>query len=689
MTPLEAAILPFEKNLTVSGVKKSNVIEVSFQHEDPQVAARVVNLLVELFQGKHLQVFSDPQSSFLEKQLAEYRTEAQESESRMEAFKQKNRVFSLDEQRSLLLKQRTELDTSLKNTKNQVDELQKKLSSLKSQKKARTQDKTMYTLSERDKIIVDAKVPAPLPPAQGTGPPEAVPGGQPPRREHPQGDPDRQGIPEGAGNGNQRQGANGEPGLPGSGKGDDQDPGGIELPDRQGGGPDEAVGNPGERDPVVRPAGQRVPDAEAGSGLQREEFPHLPGAARGGPHLGGHEPEENGQHQRDPGGGRPREADQAEKGIEHPAGDDPRRRFGPRVRLLLRIHVGEFFHPGNRRETAGAARAHDDLPQGLNRAMYLDFYHLNREPFRITPDPEFLYLSPSHKEALASIAYGVEQRKGIIAVTGEVGTGKTTILRSYLDKADPERLKAVYVFNPNVSFPALLQTIFRELGIPSGSGEASGMVDRFHRYLIEEYKKDNTVVLFIDEAQNMPVETLENLRMLSNLESSADKLLQIVLCGQPELEQLLGRNELRQLKSRIAVRADISPLSRKESLEYIRHRLSMSSRKESDIFTRAALERIVRKAKGNPEVDQHPLRQRADHRLRIRGKKSDLSNRRGDHRGPGGEVPLGNSGMGPRFDRSFPFPGRRILDLFDGTPPPLRTPPTTPSSSGSNPKMEE
>jgi general secretion pathway protein A len=185
-------------------------------------------------------------------------------------------------------------------------------------------------------------------------------------------------------------------------------------------------------------------------------------------------------------------------------------------------------------------------------------------------------------------------------VTGEVGTGKTTILRSLLGSADPERLKSAYVFNPSVSFPVLLQTIFQELGIPSGSGEVSGMVDRFHHYLIDEYKKGNVVVLFIDEAQNMPVETLENLRMLSNLESSTDKLLQIVLCGQPELEQLLGRNELRQLKSRIAVRAVISPLSRQESLAYIRHRLSKSSREGTDIFTRAALERIVRTAKGNP-----------------------------------------------------------------------------------------
>ena len=157
MTPLQAAILALEKKLTVEGVKKSNVIEVAFQHKDPQVAARAVNLLVDDYKEKHLQVFSDPQSSFLEKQLADYEQKLKQSESQMEAYKQKNRVFSLEEQRSLLLKQRMELDTSLKNTNNQVDELQKKLSSLKSQQKVRTEDKSNYTLSERDKIIVEAR----------------------------------------------------------------------------------------------------------------------------------------------------------------------------------------------------------------------------------------------------------------------------------------------------------------------------------------------------------------------------------------------------------------------------------------------------------------------------------------------------------------------------------------------------
>jgi len=234
--------------------------------------------------------------------------------------------------------------------------------------------------------------------------------------------------------------------------------------------------------------------------------------------------------------------------------------------------------------------------------MYLDFYRLKRKPFHVTPDPEFLYLSPSHREALASIVYGTEQRKGIIEITGEVGTGKTTILRSYLGQADPERVKAVYMFNPDVSFPVLLKNIFQELGIASKSGEAHEMIEQFSLFLIDEYRKDHTVILVVDEAQNTPVETLEKLRLLSNLETTTDKLLQVVLCGQPELDNHLGRKELRQLRQRIAVRANISSLSPQESLEYIRHRLSKALYEETEIFTAAALARIVRKAKGNPRV---------------------------------------------------------------------------------------
>ena len=157
MTPMEAAILIATKKLTVEGVKKSNVIELAFQHKNPQVAARFVNLLVDYYKEKHLQVFSDPQSSFFDSQLAQFEQKLKQSENRMEAFKQKNRVFSLGEQRSLLLGQRSELDTSLKKTQNQVDELQKKLSSLRSQQEERAKDKSLYTTTERDRIITEAR----------------------------------------------------------------------------------------------------------------------------------------------------------------------------------------------------------------------------------------------------------------------------------------------------------------------------------------------------------------------------------------------------------------------------------------------------------------------------------------------------------------------------------------------------
>jgi len=158
ISPREASILQVEKHLAVSGVKKSNVIEVSFQHENPQVAAKVVNLLVELFREKHLKVFSDPQSSFLEKQLQIYRDKLGESEQSMESFKQTNQVFSLDEQRTLLLRQRTELDSTLKNTDHRIDELGEKLLFLKNQKiTSGAKSRTMYTNTEKDKILVDAK----------------------------------------------------------------------------------------------------------------------------------------------------------------------------------------------------------------------------------------------------------------------------------------------------------------------------------------------------------------------------------------------------------------------------------------------------------------------------------------------------------------------------------------------------
>ena len=233
--------------------------------------------------------------------------------------------------------------------------------------------------------------------------------------------------------------------------------------------------------------------------------------------------------------------------------------------------------------------------------MYLNHFSLKTEPFHITPDPEFLFLSPSHKEALATVIYGVKQRKGFVQITGEVGVGKTTILRSYLEQNLGARLKTIYIFNPNLSFPSLLKTICSELGVTRANDDTNEMLSGLHQGLIEEYSRGGTVALIIDEAQNMPMETLENLRMLSNLETAKDKLIQIIFSGQPEFEQLLNRHELRQLKQRMAISATITRLSKAESAGYIRHRLTQAGlRQGATLFTPAALKRIVTQAKGIP-----------------------------------------------------------------------------------------
>ncbi|MHC1725257.1 MAG: AAA family ATPase [Syntrophobacteraceae bacterium] len=234
--------------------------------------------------------------------------------------------------------------------------------------------------------------------------------------------------------------------------------------------------------------------------------------------------------------------------------------------------------------------------------MYLNFFKFRKNPFHITPDPEFLFLSPSHKEASASILYGIEQRKGFIAITGEVGVGKTTILRSYLEGVDPEKTRIVYIFNSALSFQKLLKQVNLELAIPIEDDDPSELVNRLFYFLIEEYKKDRNIVLIIDEAQNMPVETLERLRMLSNLETSQDKLIQIILVGQPEFEGLLDRPELRQLKQRVAIRCRIASLSAEESMAYIQHRLMKASSFFNPVFTKDALKAIVKESDGIPRI---------------------------------------------------------------------------------------
>lgn len=235
--------------------------------------------------------------------------------------------------------------------------------------------------------------------------------------------------------------------------------------------------------------------------------------------------------------------------------------------------------------------------------MYLAFYNLKKQPFHITPDPEFLYLSPSHKEALAAIVYGIEERKGFVAVTGAIGAGKTTVLRSYLEDSQKKRLKVIYVFNSNLTFEGLLRTIYQELGIMIESNRPAEMVNRLYETLIEEYKLGNIVVLVVDEAQNMPIDTLENLRMISNLETSKDKLIQIVLVGQPQFREVLNSKKLKQLKQRLAVQATIQPLTAGESVDYVKLRLWRAGCSDvARVFTEPALKKIIRRARGIPRV---------------------------------------------------------------------------------------
>jgi general secretion pathway protein A len=234
--------------------------------------------------------------------------------------------------------------------------------------------------------------------------------------------------------------------------------------------------------------------------------------------------------------------------------------------------------------------------------MYLDFYLLKKEPFHVTPDPEFLFLSPSHKAALRALVYGVEERQGFVALLGEVGLGKTTILRSYLERVDQSQLKPIHLLHPNLSFRELLHTLCQECGREGTTENIAETITRLHHVLIGEYQQGRNVALLVDEAQHMPLETLEQLLLLSNLETSTQKLLQIVLVGQPEFEAKLNAQALRQLKQRLVIRATIVPLTAEESRDYILYRLAKVRLVDNPIFTRGALQAIITQAQGIPRV---------------------------------------------------------------------------------------
>lgn len=236
--------------------------------------------------------------------------------------------------------------------------------------------------------------------------------------------------------------------------------------------------------------------------------------------------------------------------------------------------------------------------------MYKEFYHFKENPFNITSDPDFIFSSQGHTEAFSHLIYGINHRKGIIVITGEIGTGKTTLCRTLLNRLDV-KTKTALILNPSFSDLQLLQLILKDLGIRPTAKNKFSLIDTLNEFLILETNKGHNVVIIIDEAQNLKVKQLEQIRLLSNLETAKDKLLQIVLVGQPELLDKLKLESLRQLNQRVAVRYHLLMLNRKEMEEYIYHRISIAlsaDAKNKLKFTEKALDLIFENSKGTPRM---------------------------------------------------------------------------------------
>ncbi len=233
--------------------------------------------------------------------------------------------------------------------------------------------------------------------------------------------------------------------------------------------------------------------------------------------------------------------------------------------------------------------------------MYCKFYNLKERPFNVTSDPAFFFFSNKHKEALAHLHYGVSERKGIIVLTGEIGTGKTTLCRFFLGELE-KNVKTAFILNPRFSEAQLLESIVTDFGIPALGKNKLGMVSQLNEFLLRESSLKNNVVLIIDEAQNLKPGLLEQIRLLSNIETEKEKLLQVILVGQPELNARLNLYELRQLRQRIMVRYHILPLEHREIADYIKHRLNIAGLAEGIEFTIEAIERISSFSSGTPRL---------------------------------------------------------------------------------------
>jgi general secretion pathway protein A len=234
--------------------------------------------------------------------------------------------------------------------------------------------------------------------------------------------------------------------------------------------------------------------------------------------------------------------------------------------------------------------------------MYLDYYGFNENPFSLSPNPHFIFFSKTHKEAFALLLYGINNRFGFIELTGEVGTGKTTVLRTLLSQLDEEKYRTALIFNPALSAIDLMRAINHEFGIPCESENIAELLGELNNFLLQENCGGRTVVLIIDEAQNLPPALLEQVRLISNLETDTDKLIQIVLAGQPELARILEKPELRQINQRIALRYNLHPLDMEDSRAYIKHRVTMAGGGDKVSFAPGALGWLYRYSRGTPRL---------------------------------------------------------------------------------------
>ena len=233
--------------------------------------------------------------------------------------------------------------------------------------------------------------------------------------------------------------------------------------------------------------------------------------------------------------------------------------------------------------------------------MYHDFYHFTQDPFNLTADPDFLYLSRKHREVLDHLIYGVQHRKGFLLVTGEVGTGKTTLCKELLNRLGTG-VKTAFIFNANLPEIQLLQAIVDDFGINAKNRSKLALLDGIYQFLLEQAASQENAVLLLDEAQDLPDSTLEQIRLLSNLETQKMKLLQIILVGQPELERKLAKPELRQLRQRIAIRSFLLPLNQEELMDYIQHRIRIAGGEQHVRFTDDAAVKIYQHSRGIPRI---------------------------------------------------------------------------------------